>query len=294
MSSALPIEIDFVNDWAEGVRQQLAANGYPVASTVSYEELCHRFLNLRQRSVSVVPRTVLISREMICPPELRSGLDLVREKIERGEDLRPHLSRTLTDLDFDDMLLNDWGLHHLHLGVAIEPDGFAKRTGPVLFARFTHDTAYFVAVLVHGSWTRQELVKIIHLNWEDSIRRYRLPGVVGVEPAVTDAELGECRQSGLTVFLEVEPGVVYAPLGGGYATSGVSTRVVTECDSIVERLQNYEDRVREIAPRFAAAAQARGLVLSDKLVFRLRREGDLVCAVEETTKGVISLSPSNA
>lgn len=52
----------------------------------------------------------------MCPSELQFGLDLVMTNIEQGVDLGPYLSKKIADLDYDDDLLNDWGVHHLHLG----------------------------------------------------------------------------------------------------------------------------------------------------------------------------------
>ena len=64
-----------------------------------------------------------------------------------------HLSRKIVDLDYDDDLLNDWDIYHLHLGTNLHIDGFVKRTGPMLFVRFNEQNAYFKNVMGHGSWT---------------------------------------------------------------------------------------------------------------------------------------------
>jgi hypothetical protein len=196
-------------------------------------------------------------------------------------------------LEFDDMLLNDWGLHHLHLGTTLESDGFMTRTGPVLFVRFTDTIAYLVAILPHGAWTRQELVLILHRNWPEAISRFHLKGLAGVEPQVSDDEVRQLRKAGVLVFLEIEPGVVYAPIGGGYSTLRTSINVVTDYDRIVSSLRRYEDKVRELAPRFEAAARQRGLPVGSSLIFRLRINSGQPVAVEETTKGLIALGPSD-
>jgi hypothetical protein len=98
---------------------------------------------------------------------LQPGIDLVGSKIELGIDLRPHISRKIVDLHFDDDLLNEWDIHHLHLGTTLDANGFVKRTGPVLFVRFDRQNAYFINVLGHGSWTNQDMIRIIHRKWPE-------------------------------------------------------------------------------------------------------------------------------
>ena len=56
-------------------------------------------------------------------------------KIRKGEDLT-HLSKRITDLDYNDALLNDCGIHHLHLGIDVDDSGFDTRIGPLLFVHF--------------------------------------------------------------------------------------------------------------------------------------------------------------
>lgn len=50
-----------------------------------------------------------------------------------------------------------------------EPNGFVNRTGPVLFARFDEQNAYLINVWSHGNWTNQDMIRIIHNNWPESI-----------------------------------------------------------------------------------------------------------------------------
>jgi hypothetical protein len=64
-----------------------------------------------------------------------------------------------------DLLISDWGLHHLHLTSEMEADGFVKRTGDLLFAAFTDDDAYLIGIYPHGSWALHELVEILVREW---------------------------------------------------------------------------------------------------------------------------------
>ena len=84
---------------------------------------------------------------------------------------------------------------------------------------------------------------------------------------------------------------MYAPIGGGSASSQMSCDVVTECDRIFDALQEYEDLVRQSVPSILVEAKARGLTVGDELSFNLRPwSGDTVVAVERSTKMVFPVA----
>lgn len=293
--------MDFVGEYAANIRARLEASGYTVPNGLDRSAVCRLHLNLLRRRVPPVPRKVHIASEFSCPQELKPGLDLVLGKIESGQDLKPHLSRSFAKLEYHDMLLNDWGIHHLHLGTTLDPDGYVSRPKfgeSLLFVRFTWDAAYLIAVLPHGSWARQDFVRILHRNWPASIAVYRLDGVVGLAEPITDEEIAEARnikidgqkkRAALTHFVEVEPGVVYAPIGGGSSYSQMSCDAVSECDRIFDALREYEHLVRQEVSGLVAEAKSRGLNVGDQLSFKLRRLGSAVVAIEESTMAVIGL-----
>lgn len=67
----------------------------------------------------------------------QSGYKTLKAKFANGDDVTPHLSSNILNDTYEDYLLNDWGIHHFHLGQNIS-DGFAGRTGPLLFALITN------------------------------------------------------------------------------------------------------------------------------------------------------------
>jgi hypothetical protein len=299
------VKMDFVGEYAGDLRARLQAEGYAVPVEQDPEQVCRLYLNFLRRRVPPVPRKVFVASEFSCPQDLQAGLDVVRGKIESGQDLSAHLSSRLKTLEYHDMLLNDWDIHHLHLGPVLKQDGYVERTKFVLFVRFLLASAYLIAVLPHGRgvhapdpWGRQELLRIIHRNWPESIAAFRCNGVRLVEPP-TDEQIhqarhikieGEKREAALTYFVEVDD-VVYAPIGGGSASSQMSCDVVTECDRIFDALQEYEDLVRQSVPGIIVEAKARGLTVGDELSFNLRPwSGDTVVAVEQSTKMVFPVA----
>ena len=110
------MEIDLYRDWVAHLKNELVAFEYDTTQMQSPEAVVHTFLNLTKRLVRPSPRAVLKTHSFSCPPDLAAGLTEVERKISSGEDLSPHLSRLLRNPSFNDPLLNDWGIHHVHLG----------------------------------------------------------------------------------------------------------------------------------------------------------------------------------
>jgi hypothetical protein len=283
------IKIDFAADWAATLEEETESLGFLMEPGLSPRDVCHQYSTLRRRLIPTRPRKICTATEFTCPAELGTGIASLQNKVEAGEDLRPHLSRSLANLDGQDMLLNDWGIHHLHLGTKVEDDGFVERTGPVLFARFTPDTAYMIAVLKHGSWSCQDFVRVLHRNWPDSISMYRMPPDRVLAETLSDEDIAALRRVAINAPVQVEPGVVYVAMGGGFSATKMNVVVVRDCARVLATLKDYETYVSGKVPTLLEQARERGLEVGDELSFKLRRLGDALVALEEHTRTLIPL-----
>nr|VFJ45621.1 MAG: hypothetical protein BECKFM1743A_GA0114220_1002710 [Candidatus Kentron sp. FM]VFJ49463.1 MAG: hypothetical protein BECKFM1743C_GA0114222_1007110 [Candidatus Kentron sp. FM]VFK13537.1 MAG: hypothetical protein BECKFM1743B_GA0114221_102844 [Candidatus Kentron sp. FM] len=275
------IEIDLYRDWVAHLRNQLTEFGCEIGAISDDEKVIHTFLNLQKRLISRIPREILKSKEFSCPQNLQQGLSNVEGIIRQGGYLTPYLSRSIKKPDYNDPLLNHWGIHHIHLGSGIEPDGFIKRTTRMLFCRFDNKKAYFINVLPHkDSWTRQGMIRVLHENWPESIRNFRMNGVFGLEHPITDDDVKILRNKNINVPIEVKPGIVYGLMGGCVSASGISADVVTQADYCIEQLEAMQryiiDRIEEIA----ASAKKKGVDLPNNSQFRAAFQDEEVFAVE--------------
>lgn len=273
------LEMDFYRDWISHLRNILKQFGYIPATEEKH--VSFQYFNLVRRLVRPIPRKILIAKEFRCPANLQKGLELVEEKIKKGIDLRPHLSKRISDLNYDDDLLNDWDIYHLHLGTNLDKDGFMNRTGPVLFVRFDEDNAYFINVLGHGSWTNQEMLRIIHRNWPKSIERFRIQGVDGLAKPVTDEDIKSFRSAHVLSIIEPEPGVIYGPPGMGLTTAGIGVEVVRASDHYAMLMREYEEIIKENIDEIEKKVKGEGRELGKKLSFILKVEENNVFAYEE-------------
>lgn len=238
------VKINLNDDWLNIIRQDLIDWDYDI-SGLTDEKLSILYFTLQKKLIQQRPRKILKSSTFNCPRELILGLESLENKISKGEDLIPHLTRKLKNLDDNDGLLYDWGIFHLHLGIQIESDGFVERTGPLLYARFDNENAYFINVFSHGAWTMQEMLRIIHKNWPESIDSYRIKGIIGVEKTFNDNEIKHLRGAQINTAIEVEPGIVYIGPGGGIAASGDSMESVMRHLDRVRGLEKLEKSIKE-------------------------------------------------
>lgn len=228
--------IDLFKDWSNLIRTQLSNQSFDI-NGLSDNEISILHFTLRKRLISDKSRQIHKSDIFSCPENLQIGLSQLENKIINGESLRPNQSRKLQDLDDKDGMLFDWSIYHFHLGTTLEMDGFISRTGPLLYALVDDNNVYFIDVLNHGQWTNQNLLKIIHRNWPNTIDAFRIKdeNIVGLQHNASDDEINSLRRANVNVLIEVEPGVIYVGPGGGLVASGHSAAAVND------HLGNYRD-----------------------------------------------------
>lgn len=268
--STFEIEIDFLSDWANILAKELEVRGYSLLGDEDVNNISHKYFNLQKRLITRQKRKIHIAKEFSCPTEHLAGLENLKDKIQKGEDLRLHLSKKIVELNYDDPLLNDWGIHHLHLGTELDKRSFIKRTGPVLFSRFDDLNAFFINVMPHGTWSNQEMLRILYRNWPDTFEKYRVNGITGFENNRTDSEIALLRKGNVLSTIEVEPGVVLYPIGGGYMSSGISFEVIMVSDDYIRRISYLEDYVKSNIEKLADNALNQGYSLGQKLKFTLK------------------------
>jgi hypothetical protein len=264
--------IDLNNDWLRLVKTELESEGFDLTDLTD-NKISILYYSLEKRLISKTPRQIFKSTDFSCPENLYDGLKQLEEKIKNGDDLRPHLSRKLKHLDDKDGLLFDWGIYHLHLGTVIESDGFINRTGPLLHARFDNDSAYFINIFNHGAWTKQAMLKTIHDNWPDSIKRFRLQGVLGVEKKFEDSDIHHLRNARVNTLIEIEPGVVYMGPGWGFAASGDSIDAVEKHTDRLWGLSELEKNIKgNTNGLLSSLFQDLSFITNQNLDFELVRE----------------------
>lgn len=245
-------------------------NDAEVVSQLSSEgpgTLLRRWINWRTRLLLPEPRQIFPSREFLANPILhRRSLDIqaLLDDIRTGEDLTKYLSRRVVhgyvspngkkrhrreDLD---LMLNAWGIHHLHFSRKVEADGFVERDNPIIFAIFRKGRVYLIDILFHGDWAREHVVQVIVNNWPDAGLVHEMKGVDLVRP-VTDQERLELQNVQINTVLKID-GKVYWP-GGGMTAAGFGVNASRAADYVVLELEAFASMFEQDPQSIASRAE---------------------------------------
>ena len=253
------ISVDILRDLVSIFRRELIDFGYKkrdVDSIADDHELISIYFGVQRRLVSPVPRKLHRSKSFVCPPKHTRVVATLERMIKNGDDLTPYLSTKIKTLNYNDYLLNDWGIHHLHLGANIGSDGFAERTGPLLYCYFEETNAYLVNVLDHNDFTAQILIQTVHNNWSEILSRFQMNGVKGDK--LTDEQIRTLRKKNLNYALEMTDGKVYQPPGGGITCAGSNICDIMIADKWKDWATHQQDKVIECMPGVIERAKKNG------------------------------------
>jgi hypothetical protein len=279
----------FYEDSADLCRQGLAIGGYRIPRSDSVDQVILKYYNLLKRYIEPKRRRVWYSRGFECPPEYTAGVRRLAKLTEEGQDINSYQSTRLRKAQLNDWLLNDWGVHHFHLGTSLESDGFVARTGSLLFARVDPYDVYFLTVGNHDDFTRQELVRILHTNWPETISRYRLHGIMG-GTAWTDDDIKALRRSHSSSFLQMSDGTIYMGPGGGYSSDGTSADVLWKRNELLRTCRYFAGLVRDYLDVMKDGCAKNGINFVPPYQFRLRVINGVAYSWEERYDAVLNLS----
>ncbi|MBE9061625.1 hypothetical protein [cf. Phormidesmis sp. LEGE 11477] len=277
---------DFRKDWAEILCEQLKRKGHFINPEIEdLDKLCLKYFNLLKRSIVSKPRVLVTSKEFRFSKH-SSGTKNIFKKAKSGGDLNPYLSKQIKNLDYNDSLLNDWGIHHFHLGKLKRGFGFADRTGSLLFARVTQDYFYVLNVFDHGSWTKIKLIEIIHKNWPESIDDFKLQGLRATQLSSSEEQISSFRKNGIGYFTQLSDGTIYAPIGGGYSLppATISSDVRVTCNVYEQSVRDLERYVQDNIKIFKDYTLQRKVEFPPQPHFQLKLMEGKAYAFEVNTK----------
>ncbi|BDM64586.1 hypothetical protein NFHSH190041_20380 [Shewanella sp. NFH-SH190041] len=241
----MDIRCDLEGDLDRFAEHQMKVNGYKSSKNDNLS-VFRQYMNLLNREIPPKPRTVFLSRELNCPNDLVPGFNSLVDALTNGKNVNPYLSSNLKLTSYSDGFLNDFGLHHFHLGTEIcskgKSKGFINRTGPVLIAYITEQSAYLIGIYEHGRkgakylWVDKTVIEIIHNQWPEAIAHFKINGISLSQYPITPEQRKALRNKSCNSFIEMSDGTIYAPIGGGVTAAGTNTKITIEFDRLITKL----------------------------------------------------------
>lgn len=238
------IRCDLVKDLDQIAEKDMLRSGYTWDRN-SAHPIFIQYLNLLNREVEPRPRVVHISRGLRCPIEHEEGFSRLIKSFVAGRNVNNYLSSSLLDASYKDGFLDDFGLHHFHLGVGFcdrgKSKGFVKRTGPILIAYVTDAAVYFIGIHGHGVWGEQSLIEVIHNEWPEILEKFKLIGVLPSSELLESKERILLRKKGVNSFVAMPDRTVYASIGGGITCAKTNTQSTLDYQKLKFELRSVLD-----------------------------------------------------
>ena len=145
-------------------------------------------MNVIGKNVINIPRKVHYSRELIkkmneeFSKELCDLIKLFEKKFDKGESVKGYLSKKAFDVEFKDILLNQWGIKEMK----------NNRSNILLFFIVDNQDVYFLDVRKHpkgAGFITLELLYIVYNNrWMEKIGARKVEGIIDLQPEINSNE----------------------------------------------------------------------------------------------------------
>lgn len=256
------------------------------------DEQAWRFMNWLSRAVHPHPREMNKAcgfDDLRAVRDNKQSVEALLAGLALGDDVNGHLSGQIKDgyclhspdhkagPDFD-LLLNEWGIHHLHLDQASGTGGTRVRSSELLYVILRRGEAFALTVAPHGAWANKQLVEMAVRSWP-SKELFR--PLVGIRPRQdwSEYERQELRKGGLATAVSFGEQFWISDVTGGITTALVSYRVSRESHRVLRCLREAALHPEHLRHQLMNVAARNGLNWSDEanIAIRLLSGPDRYC-----------------
>ena len=242
--------MDLLKDLNGILQTELHKLGYQQIEKKYTHDLLTALFNVQDKTVSVKRRRVHISKELNAKEieePYNNYLKLIRNKFKNGKDVNPHLSGGSTKLYRKDLLLYDWGIHHLHLNDKLNSKGLIERSDYLLFFILKEDDVYFIDVTKHKledktEFSQQYLLGIVKRNWSYLLDPFKIPATLSRKN--DDKAHSSLRGGGIVTFVDID-GEAYGLMGGGISSARTNLTHTRKADDIIKSVRDQENTLKK-------------------------------------------------
>ena len=274
--------MNFIDDLCKIAKQILDHYGVDSSSAETDRDFIQMWMNvglklIPQQKYQVFRSKTLTSKSL--SQDISDGIDSIQKKLEQGVAVTPYMSKGVLDGSFTDLLLSDWGIYHLHLGLSMDGN-FIKRTKEVLFLTLHESRAYFIDVRDHGRngekhvFAQYDLLKTLADEFPEVIERFELKGFRSDSSKISDPEIiATSRKAGIELPQAIN-GKIYALMGGGITSACTSARAQIETDYLFYSANKWEKYVNESRDEVNNIFLQASTYEADKAYFRICQDNN--------------------
>ena len=273
------IQMNLKQDWINIVESEIEQDGLVIPKGTNLNSKIIKYFTYLRKKAPKGPLNVIKSKEFNCEAEFLPAINEIERIFNAGGDYSPYLSKQV-DQFRDDLMFNDWGILHLHLGTELESNGrYIQRTGPLLFVYFNENNVYFINVFPHSKWTNREVLQTIYDNWPEILKPFIMDGVKDVKPDYTEEQHFRLRRSGLNALIPLTDNggdkiVIMAP-GMGITASGDSLNDVRQYQQITKNFRLMEDEIRENIDSLQDDLKSKGIAIPPQFHFEFLGQNEM-------------------
>ncbi len=250
--------------------------------------LLERYFRAMAKMIAPRPRRVHYSAELraklgTLEERYRQPLATIEVRFEAGGDLTEFLSTLASNVDKPDAMLNDFGIHHLHLGDKRSSKAKrVKRSDRLLMVWVGVDDAHLIDIRPHpeqrdiddNGWSHQEYLDVIERNWPHLLDPYEVPGVSGA--SISNSGRRALQRKNANVVTQVGNRAI-APPGGGMTASGANLKHVVMVMKLLRLIEWVQQVIETCWAECRRDLERAGVHAADDARFRLVRidEDDL-------------------
>lgn len=286
-------------------RRQLGQTEREALLELHPKDLLCVYLTWRMRNVPARPREIHVSKQLKRKLEdtnasrnMLEGYRKLSSAISSGKDISSFLSTRARRVYHSpmkvngerrehiyrqdlDMMLFDFGIHHLHLSRFIDPkysQPTGERTTQLLFAIFRKERVFLIDLGSHDDWSKQFLLRIVVHNWKEFDLLNEITAITGIRK-FSDREISYARRNAINSAVCLDGKSYWA--GDGLTAAGTSTAAQIDSDRIMFRLNEFTGQFGQII----SDARNRHYPLPPGPVFKFYIDQDGSFGVFEPTTG---------
>lgn len=217
----------------------------------------HRF-NVAGRLIGAWPRRVHQSRELLLrrlPYETKAVLEQVVRDLETGTSVHRRLSRKIRLPEFTDLVFENLGINHLHLGDDQPDEPLSRSSADLLFLWVTDTDAFLLDVRGHATFNDPgNLGEIGPRNWPEAFKHCELVNVAPTpeEHRFKGAQQANLWRLGATTAVQAN-GKVYLT-GRGISTDAGASGPLWHAARELRRAKRLEEEARGRVEDFCVQA----------------------------------------